>query len=148
MIKSLLLNSALLEIRIPARAFNCSYASSVLNKTRKPLTVCGIRLHLRIPLTFCGVHLQLRNLKLIAVFACCGIRDTTNMPTNFTLHSYVSEIHGNFVSGIHLHFSKRLKISFWNPDRTYRHKIVRLSSAQFSLVMFQNQKVKLKTIKI
>ena len=39
-----------------------------------------------------------------------------------------------FVSGIHLHFKTSLKISFWNPG-TYRHKIVRLSSAQFGLVM-------------
>ena len=63
MVKSLLLNSALLEIKILAPAFNCSYASSVLNKSRTPLTVCGIRLHLQAPLTFCGIHLQLRNPK-------------------------------------------------------------------------------------
>ena len=50
------------------------------------------------------------------------------------LHSYVLGIHGSFVSGIHLHFGTCLKISFWNPG-TYRHKIVRLSSAQFGLVM-------------
>ena len=56
MAKSLLLNSALLEIRIPALAFNCSYACSALNKIRNPLTVCGIRLHLRIPLKFCGIQ--------------------------------------------------------------------------------------------
>ena len=37
MVNSLLLNSALLEIRIPALACNCSYASSVMNKTRNPL---------------------------------------------------------------------------------------------------------------
>ena len=121
MVKSLLLNSALLEIRIPALAFNSSYASLVLKKTRNPVT-------------FCGIHLQLRNPKQLAIYACCGIRDTTNVPTKFTLHSYVRGIHGNFVSGIHLHFGTCLKTSFWNP-RTYRHKIVRLSSAQFGLVM-------------
>ena len=37
MVKSLLLCSALLEIRIPALAYYCSYASSVMNKTRNPL---------------------------------------------------------------------------------------------------------------
>ena len=137
MVKSWLLNSALLVIRIPALAFNCSYASSVINKTpiinkQNPLTVCGIRLHLRIRLTFCGIHLRLRNPKQLAIFACCGIRDTTNVPKKFTLHSYVCGIHGSFV--IHLHFGTCLKISFWNPG-TYRHKIVRLSSTQFGLVM-------------
>ena len=131
MVKSWLLNSALLVIRIPALAFNCSYASSI-NKTRNPFTVCGIRLHLRIRLTFCGTHLQLRNPKQLAIFACCGICDTTNVPKKFALHSYVRGIHGSFV--IHLHFGTCLKISFWNPG-TYRHKIVRLSSAQFGLVM-------------
>ena len=129
--KFLLLNSALLEIRISALAFNCSYASSVLNKIRNPLTVCGIRLHLRIPRTFCGIHLQLRNREQLAILACCGIRDTTNVPTKFSLPS---NVRGNFVGGIHLHFGTCLKISFWNPG-TYRHKIVRLSSAQFVLVM-------------
>ena len=115
-------------------AFNCSYASSVLNKIRNPLTVCGTRLHLRLPLTFCGIHLQLRNPKQLAMFACCGIRDTTYVPTKLTLHSYIHGIHGSFARGVYLHFGTCLKISFWNPG-TYRHKIVRLSSAQFGLVM-------------
>ena len=134
MFKSLLLNSALLEIRIPALAFNCSYASSILNKIWNPLTVCGIRLHLRIPFKFCGIHLQLRNPKQLAISACCGIRDTTNVPTKIALHSHVRGIHRSFFSGIHLHFGTCLRISFWNPG-TYRHKIVRLSSAEFGLVM-------------
>ena len=111
MVKFLLLNSALQEIKIQALAFNCSYASSVLNKIRNLLTVCGIRVHSRIPLTFCGTHLQLRNLEQLAIFACCGIRDITNVPTKFTLHSYKREI---FVGRIHLHFGTCLKISFWN----------------------------------
>ena len=55
-LKSLLLNSALLEIRIQAVAFICSYASSILNKTRNPLTVCGIH-----PLTFAESSIILRN---------------------------------------------------------------------------------------
>ena len=134
MVKSLLLNSAMLEIRIPALAFNCSYASSVINKVWNPLTVCGIRLHLRIPLMFCEIHLQLRNPKQLAIFAFCGIRDTTNVPTKFTFHSYVRGIHGSYVSEIHLHFGTSLKISFWNPW-TYRHKIVCLSSAQSGIVL-------------
>ena len=123
MVKSLILNSALLEKKYPALAFNCSYASSILNKIRNPLTVRGIRLNLRIPLTFCGILLQLRNPKQLAIFACCGIRDTTNVPTKFTLHSYVREVHGIFVSGINLHFGTCLKISYWSPG-TYRHQIV------------------------
>ena len=104
MIESLLLNSALLEMRIPVLAFNCSYASSVLNKILESLTVCGIRLHLWIRLTFCGTHLHLRIPKLLVFSACCGIRDTTNVPKKFTLDSYVRGIHGSFVSGIHLDF--------------------------------------------
>ena len=96
MVKSLILNSALLEIRILALAFNCSYASLVLSKTWNPLTVCRKRLDVRIPLTFCGIYLQLRNPKQLAIFACCGIRDTTSVPTKFRLHSYVRGIHENF----------------------------------------------------
>ena len=125
--------------RMRALVFNCSYTSSVLNKIRNPLTICGICLHLRNPLTFavpalfCGSQLQLRNQQLV-IFACCGIRDTTNVPTKFTLPSYVRGIHGSFVSGIHLHFGTCLKISFWNPE-TNRQKIVRLSSAQLGLLM-------------
>ena len=56
------------------------------------------------------------------------------MPTNLTLQLFVRGIHGNFLSGIHLHFGTCLKVSFWYPG-TYKHKIVRLSSAQFGLVM-------------
>ena len=51
MVKSLLLNSSLLKIRIPALDFICLYASSVINKVRNPITVCGFHLPLRIPLT-------------------------------------------------------------------------------------------------
>ena len=111
MVKSLLLNSALLEIRTPALACYCSYASSVMNKNRNPLTVCGIRLYLRFPFIFCGIHFLLE-----------------------TILFYVRGIHGSFLSGVHLHFGTCFKISFWNPG-TYRHKTVRLSSAQFGLVM-------------
>ena len=125
MVKSLLLDSALREIRIRALAFSCSKASSVLSKTRNlsaitrpngrniQIFACGIRLFcLRIPITVCGNHLQLRNPKQLAIFACCGIRDTTNVPTKFMLHSYVRGIYGSFASGIHSHFGTCLKISF------------------------------------
>ena len=37
MVRSLLLNSALLKIRIPALASNCSYE---INKIREPVTLC------------------------------------------------------------------------------------------------------------
>ena len=137
MVKSLLLNSALLEIKIPA--FNCSYTFSVLNKIRNPLTVWGIHLHLRIPLTLCGFHLQLRNPDQQAIFACCRIRKKTNVPTKFLLQVYVCGIHWNFVCGIHLHFGTYFKTCLWNPG-TYRHKIGILSSAEFGLVMITNHK--------
>ena len=56
------------------------------------------------------------------------------VPTNFTLYVYVCGIHWSFVWGIHLHFGTYFKTCLWNP-RTFRYKIVLLSSAQFGLVM-------------
>ena len=114
---------------------------------RNPLTICGTRLHfadfaykfcglhlhLRIPLTFCGIHQQLRNPEQLAMLACCGIRNKTNVPTKITLQVYVCGIHWNFVCGVHLQFGTYCKTCLWNPE-TYRHKIVLLSSAQFGLV--------------
>ena len=122
MVKSLLLNPA------------SSYASSVINKSLNSFTDCGIRLHFRIPLTFCGIYFQLRNPEQLAIIACCGIRNKINVPTKLTLHVYVRGIQVNLVSGIHLHFGTCLNTSLWNPG-IYSHKIVRLSSAQFGLVM-------------
>ena len=132
---------------IPPLALNCSYASSVINKMRNPLTICGIylqfaesayicgfHLHLLIPLTFCGIQLQLRTPEQLAILACCGFRNKTNVPTKFTLQVYVCGIHLNFVCGIHLHFGTYFKTCLWNPG-TYRYKIVLLSSEQFGLVM-------------
>ena len=133
LIKFLLLNSLLLKITFPVLAFNCSHASSVINKIRNPLTICGFHLHLRIPLTFCGIHLQLRNPEQLAIIACCGNRDTTNVTRKFTLQLFVRGIFGKFVTGIHLQFKTCFKISFWNPG-TYKHKIGHLSNAQFGLV--------------
>ena len=110
------------------------YRSKSLQNRR----ICGIRnsisLHLRIPHTFCGIHLQLRNPEQLDIFACCRVRDSTNVSTKFTLQVFVRGIHGNFVSGFHLHFGICVKVCLWNLRR-YKHKIVRLSSAQFSLVM-------------
>ena len=119
MVKPLLLNIA------------SAYASSVIHKFYK---FCGFHLNLRIPLTFCGIHLQLRNPKQLAILAFCEIRNKLNVPTKFTLQVYVRGIHVNLVNGIHLHFGTCLNTCLWNPG-TYRHKIVRLSSAQFGLVM-------------
>ena len=110
-VKSLLLISSLLKIRIPALTFNCSYATSVINKIQDPLTFCGFHLHLRFPLTFAEKMTNKCADKIYVTIIC-------------------TRIHGNFVSGIHLHF----RTCFWNP-RTYRHTIVRLSRAHFGLVM-------------
>ena len=122
-VKSLLLNSA------------SAIASSVVNKFRNSFIVCGIRLQLlHIPLSLCGIHLHLRNSDQLAIFACCEIRNQLNKPTKLTLQVYVHGIHVNLVSGIHLHFGTCFNIYLWNPG-TYRHKIVRLSTAQFGLVI-------------
>ena len=88
MIKSLLLNSALQEKKIPAQ-FLIVHMQVQMN----PLTVCVIQFHLRIPLTFCRIHLHLRNPEQLAIFACFGIRNKTNLPTKFTLQVYVCGIH-------------------------------------------------------
>ena len=139
MIKSLLLNSALLEMKNLALAFHCSYASSVINQILNPLKNCGIRLHSRIPLTnfadsthICGFHLQLRNPEQLAIIACCGILGRANVLTKFMLQVFVRAIHVNFVSGIHLNFGACFKVCLWNPGS---YKIERLSSASFGLIM-------------
>ena len=126
---------------------HCFIFFAILDSTNKYLNT-GIHLHLRIPLTnfadstyvwgfhlhFCGIHLQVRKSEQLAIFACCGIRGTTNVPTKFTLQVFVRRIQGSFLSGIRLHFGTCLQVCPWNPG-TNRHKIVRLSSAQFGLVM-------------
>ena len=61
-VKSLLLNSALLEIKNPALAFNYSYAISVLNTIWNSLKCRGTRLKLRTPFNI------LRNSLTIAIF--------------------------------------------------------------------------------
>ena len=91
MLKSLRLRVSLLQIRILALACNRRYASSVLNKTRNPLTACGFHLHMRILLSFCGILLSLLNPEELAIFAYCGNRDTTNVPANFLLQFLYAE---------------------------------------------------------
>ena len=103
MVNSLLLNSALLEIRTPTLLL-------IVHMQVHYWTKIGIHLILPTPLTFCGIHLQLRNPEQLAVFACCGIRNKTSMPTKFTLRvsteilfvesSYISEYNLRIVSGI------------------------------------------------
>ena len=133
-LKFLLFNSSLLKIRIPILAFNCSYASSVINKAWNLLTVCGFHLHLRISHTFCGIHLQLWNAEQLAILACYAYHEATNVSRKFTFQLFVSGFHGNFVSLVHLHLRTRLKIRFWNPG-TYKYKIVHLTNAHFRLVV-------------
>ena len=112
-----------------------AYASSVINKFLNSFTVCGIRLKtLRIPLTFADSIFSMRNPEQLAIFACCGIRNKLIVLTKFTFQVYVRGIHVNLVSGSHLLFGTCLNTCLWNPA-TYRHKTVRLSSAQFGLIM-------------
>ena len=105
MVKSLLSNSALLKIRIPALLFNCSYASSEQK--------IGIYLQFVDSFQICRFHLQLRNSEQLATFACCGIRDTTNVSTKFMFQFFVRGVHGHFLNEIHLYFETCLKISCW-----------------------------------
>ena len=56
------------------------------------------------------------------------------MPDEINIKVFLRGIHEIFVSWTHLYFETCLKIFLWNPG-TYRHKIVRLSSPQFGLVM-------------
>ena len=71
---------------------------------RIPLIFADSIYILRTSLKFCGTYLKLRNPEQLAVFACCGIRSKTNVPTNLTLQVLVRGAHETFVSGIHLHF--------------------------------------------
>ena len=118
MVKSLLSNSA------------NSYASSLINKYLKSSTVCGFLLQLPIPLTLCGIHLQLQNPKHLNH----NSQQTKCTDKIFVTRIYSRGIHVNLVSGVHLHFGTCLNTCLWSPG-AYRHKNVRLSSAQFGLVM-------------
>ena len=91
-------------------------------------------MHLRIPLTFCGILLTVAESRTTGYIRLLRNPRHNNPADKFTLQLLVRGIHGKFASGIHLHFRTCLKISFWNPG-TCRHKIARLSSAQFGLVM-------------
>ena len=66
-----------------------------------PFKFCGLHLHLRILLKFCGIHLQLLNPEQLAIFACCGVRDSTNVPNK----TYVTSIYTR----------NPRKSCYWNP---------------------------------
>ena len=127
MVKSLLLKSALLEIKIPAQLLIVHMQVQYWTKFGIHLQfaestyICGFRLQFAesiyscgIPITICGIHLQLRNPEQLAIFACCGIRNKKNVPTKFTLQVYVCGFHWNFVCGIHLYFGTYFKAYLWN----------------------------------
>ena len=131
MVKSLLLNSA------------CAYASSIINKFLNSFTVCGFRLQiLRIPLTFADSTYILRNPLTVAESR------TTSYICLLRNPQQIKCADKNYVTSIctrnprksckwnPLTFWNSLNTCLWNPG-TYRHKIVRLSSAQFGLVMLE-----------
>ena len=68
---------------------------------------------LRIPLTFADSTNIWRNPEKLTLFAGCGIRNKTNVPTNFKTQVFVRGIHENVVSGIHQHFET------WNMFRSF-----------------------------
>ena len=57
----------------------------------------------------CEIRLRFQNPEQLAIFAHCGFRDKTNVPTRFTLQVIVREIHGSF----------EIKITFWNKFKNY-----------------------------
>ena len=89
-------------------------------------------------LIFADSNYSLRIPEQLAISACCGIRNKTIVPTKFTLQLIVRGIHETFVNVIHLLFGTCLKICRWDPV-THRLKTVRLSSAQFVLIMLKFQ---------
>ena len=82
----------------------------------------------------CGIRFHSQNPEQLPLFSCRGLRDKTNVHTKFTLQAFDRGIDGNFANEIPLLFVTRLKTCLWNPG-TYRHKILRLSSAQSGLVI-------------
>ena len=102
------------------------------------LTICGIRLHLRILHTnfadsthICGFHLHFAE----STYSC-GIRNPQQNKCADKIY-FTGICMRNPLKcfcGIHLRFGTYFKTCLWNPG-IYRHKIVLLSSAQFGLVM-------------
>ena len=117
--------------KMKAESANCKRTHLQL---RNALTICGICLNiadsahsLRIPLIVKPEQLP--------IFSRCRLRNKINVPTKFLLQLYVRGIYWNFASRIHLNFEKIwLETCLWNTG-TYKHKIVRLSSAQFGLLV-------------
>ena len=129
-VKSLLLNSA------------SAYSSSVINKFLNSFTVCGSRLKfLRIPLRFADSIYILRNPLTVAesrtTSYLCLLRNPQQIKSADTI--YVTSI---CTRNPRKSF-KWNPLAFWNmfkclslESRNMQTKIVRLSSAQFGLVMF------------
>ena len=116
MVKSSLDNSPLLSIKIPALGFNCSYASSVIKKFRNPLTVCGIRLHLRVPHTnFADSTYISRNAFTVAESRTASYIRLLRNPRH---NKWADKI---YFTGVCTRNPRKLKVCLWNPGR-YRHK--------------------------
>ena len=128
MIESLRLNSVLLEMRIAVLAFNCSYAISVLNKILELLTVCGIRLHLWIP------TLTIADSKTTIFSRLLRNPRHNKCAEKIYVTLICTRIPRKFCKWNPLRFWNMFEDFFWNPG-TYRPEMVRLSSAQFGLVM-------------
>ena len=154
MVRSLLLKSALLWIRILALIFDCSYAKSAVNRIRNSLTVCGIGLQMRIPLAniadssyICGFHLHFVESTYILLNPLTIFESRSDSSIGFVwspLHNkctdknnvigFCTRILRKFCWWNHSNFGTCIKMCLWNPE-TYRHKSVRLLSAQFGLVL-------------
>ena len=129
MVNSLLLKSALLEIRIPAQLLiaHMQQSSETTYSLRNPLTFADSACILRNPLT------------VAETITTCYICLLQNPQQNkCTEKIYVRGICKRnplkFCLENPLLFETYFKTCLWNPG-TYRHKIVLLSSEQFGLVM-------------
>ena len=131
--KSLLLNSALLEIKIPAQLLIVHMQvhywtnSESTNSSWNPLIFADSAYILRNPLTVA----ESRTTSYI-----CLLRNPhqSKCADKINVAGICMRNPLNFVCGIHLHFGTYFKTCLWKPG-TYRHKIVLLSSAQLSLIM-------------
>ena len=116
--------------------FNNKQNSESTYSLRNPITIadsaykiCGLHLHLRTPLTFCGIHLVAEPKKSSYNHLLQNPRHNKCAKKIYVTGFFFRGIKKKFVSGVHLHFGTSLKVYLWNPG-TYRHKFVRLSTAQ------------------
>ena len=133
----------------PHLPYICSYASSIINKNAESAYIWGFRIQiLRIPLTFAHSTYNLLNPLTVAesrkTSYICLLRNPQQIKC----------ADKSYITGICTRNSQKccrrnppaiwnmFKISLWNPG-TYRHKIVRLSSAQFSLLVMFFFKIKI-----